>query len=448
MAIARPRGGSFFSGLILIFVGALLLLHNYHEYDLADAFKHWWPLILILFGAVKLYDRTVASRTAETGAGNITAGEVFLAIGLIALVGGVVTWDVLKGKIGDGPINIGDAYPFDLEVAPKTVAANARITIHNGRGSITVRASDTAEIRVSGKKSVKSWNEDDAKRVADPISAEITGGGDEYDIHPTGLPIGNSRVSVDLEVRVPPKAILTIRNEKGDISVSDIGAPVTINSISGDIEVRDTGGDVSIESKKGDVKVTDTKGNVKLSGHGGQVEVISASGSFTLDGEFYGPIRAERVAKGVRFVSQRTDLTMSQLSGHMEASPGSLEVADVAGSLTVRAQDDMNIENVTGKLKIDNRKGDVHVRFSAPPKEEVEIMNSSAEIDVSLPESSSFEIAGDCANCEIQSEFTDDALKITENSGDHHIEGKYGAGRGPKITLKTSHGTISIHKTS
>jgi DUF4097 and DUF4098 domain-containing protein YvlB len=255
-------------------------------------------------------------------------------------------------------------------------------------------------------------------------------------------------VSLDLEISVPQKAVLTIRNEKGDISVSDIAAPVTINSITGDIEVRDAGGDVSIDMKKGDVKVSDTKGNVKLSGHGGQVDVVSASGSFTVDGEFYGPIRAEKVAKGVRFVSQRTDLTLSQLSGHMEASPGNLEVADVPGSLTVRAQDDMTIENVTGKLKIDNRKGDVHVRFSAPPKEEVEINNSSAEIDLSLPESSSFEITGDCSNCGIESEFSNDGLKVTEHSGDHHLEGKYGPGRGPKITLKTSHGTIAIHKTS
>jgi DUF4097 and DUF4098 domain-containing protein YvlB len=448
MAIARPRGGSFFSGVVLIFVGALLLLHNYHGYDLGDALKHWWPLILILFGVVKLYDRAVANRTGDPGAGNITAGEVFLALGLIALVTGVIGWDFAKGKMGDAKIDIGDSYPFDLDVAPKTVPADARVTVHVGRGDITVRSSDTPEIRVSGKKNVKAWSETDAKRIAEPISAEIVQSGNEYEIRPSGLPGGDSRISLDLEISVPQKAFVTIRSDKGDINVSDISAPVTINSGTGDIEVRDTGGDVSIDSKKGDVKVSDTKGNVKLSGHGGQVDVVSASGSFTLDGEFYGPIRAEKVAKGVRFVSQRTDLTISQLNGHMEASPGNLEVTDVQGNLTVRAQDDMTIENVTGKLKIDNRKGDVHVRFSSAPKEEVEINNSSAEIDLSLPESSSFEITGDCSNCDIQSEFSEDALKTSERAGDHHIEGKYGSGHGPKITLKTTHGTISIHKTS
>lgn len=447
MAITRPRGSSFFSGLILIFVGVLLLLHNYGGYDLGEALKHWWPLLLILLGAIKLFERTMAGRSGEPNSAGITAGEIFLTIGLIALVSGVVAWDIVKGKIGD-KIDVGDSFSFDVEAAPLPVAPDARISVRNGRGNISVRSSDTAEIRVSGKKNVKAWSENDAQHIGEPISVAIEKTSDGYEIHPTGLPSRDSRFSVDLEISVPQKAAVTIRNDKGDISVSDIASPVTINSISGDIEVRDTGGDVDIDSKKGDIKVSDTKGNVKVSGHGGQVEVISASGSFTLDGEFYGPIRAEKVAKGVRFVSKRTDLTLSQLTGHMEASPGNLEVADVPGNLTLTAQDDISIENVTGKLKVDNRKGDVEIRYSTPPKEEVEISNSSARISISLPESSSFEISADCHNCDIDSEFDEDSLKTTKNHDDSHTEGKYGSGHGPKITLKTSHGGISIHKTS
>jgi DUF4097 and DUF4098 domain-containing protein YvlB len=449
MAITRPHSGSFFSGLLLIFVGILLLLHNYQGYDLGEALKHWWPLIFIVWGAIKLFERTVATRAGQPSGGTITASEVLLVFGLIVLVGIVVAVDYGKQHIGDRGIDLGETFSYDIEATPKPVSPDSHVTIHNGRGNISVRSSDTAEIRVLGKKNVKAWSDSDAQRVANPISIEIAQTGDGYEIHPTGLPSRDSRISVDLEVSVPPKAVVTVRNDKGDITISDMAAPVTINSGTGDIEVRDTTGDVSIDLRKGDVKVSDTKGNVKLSGHGGQIDVISASGSFTLDGEFYGPIRAEKVAKGVRFVSQRTDLTLSQLTGHMQASPGSLEVADVPGNLTVRAQDDISIENVTGKLKVDNHKGDVEVRYSTPPKEEVEIDNSSASISITLPESSSFEITGDCHNCDIESEFESDSLKTSQpHSGDSHIEGTYGSGHGPRITLKTSHGNISIHKTS
>ena len=87
------------------------------------------------------------------------------------------------------------------------------------------------------------------------------------------------------------------------------------------------------------------------------------------------------------------------------------------------------------------------MRFSSAPKEDIEITNASAAITLSLPESSSFEIAADCHSGDIDSEFEADSLKkTTTGSGDSHLEGKYGNGRGPKITLKTSYGSISIHK--
>jgi len=96
---------------------------------------------------------------------------------------------------------------------------------------------------------------------------------------------------------------------------------------------------VSIPGKS-DIKVSDTKGNIKISGHGGEINVSGATGGLTIEGEFYGAIRADKVAKGVRFISQRTDLTLSQLAGHMEAGPGNLEIFDAPGNLSVRSQDD------------------------------------------------------------------------------------------------------------
>jgi DUF4097 and DUF4098 domain-containing protein YvlB len=103
----------------------------------------------------------------------------------------------------------------------------------------------------------------------------------------------------------------------------------------------------------------------------------------------------------------------------------------------------------TGKVKVDNRNGNVEVRFSAPPKEDVEIYNSSAGITLSIPGSSSFNIVADCHSGDIDSEFSADTLKKSStDSGDSHLEGKYGSGRGPKITLKTSYGSISLHKTA
>jgi DUF4097 and DUF4098 domain-containing protein YvlB len=452
MANYRPRGKSIFPGLALLVVGALLLLHNYRGLDLRYLLHHWWPLIFIFWGAIKLFERTAASRSGEPPA-RISGGEIFLVLGLLSILGIVVAVDYAKSRVSGNYDDWGitNSFDFDLEgPAPVTVPADARITIRNGRGDISVRSSDEPRIRVSGQKSAKAWNEKDAQRMASAVSVEVVQNGDGYEIRSITTGGGNSRVSIDMDIAVPKKASLTIRGERGDVTVSDMEKPVSVTTQAGDIDIRDTAGDVTIETRKGAVKVSDTKGNVKLSGRGGEINVSGATGGLTIDGEFYGPIRADKIAKGVRFLSQRTDLTLSQLTGHMEAGSGNLEIADAPGNLSLRTNSyDVNIENASGKVKVENRNGNVEVRFSFPPKEDVEITNSSAPINLSIPASSSFELLADCHSGDIDSEFQADSLAQTSpKPGDSHLEGKYGSGRGPKITLKTSYGSISLHKTS
>jgi len=453
MANGRTPRSSIFPGLVLLSIGTLLLLHNYGGLEIDSVLHHWWPLLLIFWGAIKLYERTLGARSGDPAAASITAGEVLLVLGLLAFLGIVVGADYARSKFPGKDIGIefnGDAHDFDLDVAPKTVPPNARISIRNGHGDVSVRPSDEGEIRVSGKKIVNAWTDSDAERIAQKAKGQIVENGGGYEIVTPGFETASSRVAVNLDVLVPKRAGLTVRDEKGDVTVSDMAASVSVTSLNGDIEVRDTAGDVNIDMRRGDVKVSDTKGDVKISGKGGEVNVVSAGGGLTREGEFYGPIRADKINKGVRFISQRTDLTVTQLSGHMEAGSGNLEIADAPGNLSLRTNSyDVSIENAGGKVKIDNRNGNVTVRFSSPPKEDIDITNSSAGIDVRLPGSSSFEILADSRSGDITSEFSSASLKLSgADSGNMHLEGKYGSGRGPKITLKTSYGSISIHKTS
>jgi cell wall-active antibiotic response 4TMS protein YvqF/putative adhesin len=444
MSYGRPRGSSVFSGLILIIIGVLLLLHNYRGFELGSLFVHWWPLLLIVWGALKLYERTAArSAGGDPSGSRITPGEVFLVLGLLALVGIVAGVEGVKEHFPD--IMDGNTTAIDLDVAPKAVPANARVTIKGTRGDISVRSSSEAEIRVNGKKNIRSWNQRDADRLSGGSGVEIVQNGDGWDVQPSN---GDSRISTDMDVVVPSKSAVTVRNEKGDISVSDLGTSVSINSGTGDIDVRGTIGDVNLDMKRGDAKVSSTKGDVRVSGTGESVDVTDASGSFTINGEFVGPIRAEKITKGVRFVSHRTDLTISQLSGHMEAGTGNLEIVDAPGNVILRThEEEINVENPGAKVKIDNRNGNIELRFSSPPKDDIDITNASAGISISMPENSNFQIVADCHSGDIDSEFESDSLKkTTTEGGDSHLEGRYGTGRAPKITLHTTYGSISIHK--
>lgn len=436
-----------FPGLLLLLVGALLLVHNYGGLDISGIFLHWWPLLLILWGAVKFYERS-----AGRGSGGwITGSEVALVVVLVAVVGSLAAYDYGRGRYRNAFIGLGgDRYNFDLDVPPQPAAAGARVTIRNYHGDVTVRAADAPQLQVTGKKNVRSWSEDEAQKLAQSLTAQILQEGESYVVQPEGYDGGDSRFSMDLDVAVPKKAPISVRSEKGDITISDGGADVSADSGGGDVEIDDTSGNVNVDARRGDITVSNTKGDVKISGRGGEVAVTGATGGLTLDGEFFGPIRAEKVAKGVRFLSQRTDLTLTQLSGHLETGEGNLEIADAPrGDLSLHTKSyDISLENIGGTITVENRSGDVTVRFSQAPRNDVTITNASGGVAISMPGDANFQITADCKSCDISSDFSSDTLKQTKSGADSHLEGQYGTGRGPRITLRTSYKPISLNKTS
>jgi len=441
------RSSGLFSGLVLISVGVLLLLHNYGNLEIGEFIKRWWPLMIIFWGAVKLYERTAGRRFGGGDGGRATGSEAGLVLAMVALVAIVALSTRVKDHFGP-VLDPSESFSYDIDVAPKKIPANARVMVRNGRGDIIVRGSDNGEIRLTATKTIKSWSETEAARIAEPVKVTIEQNGDGYEVHPTGFDLSSSKIGVNLEVAIPKKSVLSVKTDKGDVTVSGISGDVVITDMTGDVDVRGTAGDVNVEMRKGDAKISGTKGDVKISGKGGEIEVNDTTGSLTVEGDFYGPIRADKALKGVRLVSSKTDLTLSALAGHFESGSGNMDIVDAPGNLSLRTRDsEINVENPGGKVSIDNRNAAVGVRFSSSPKEDVQITDSSGEIALTVPSGASFEITADCRNCEIGSEFPGLGASKTEG-GDSHLAGKYGNGKGPKITLKTSYGNISLRRTS
>src|SRR5260370_5916374 len=183
MAYGRTPRSSIFTGLVLLSIGTLLLLHNYRGLEIDSVLHHWWPLLLIFWGAIKLYERTLGARSGDPAAASITAGEVLLVLGLLAFLGIVVGADYARSKFPGKDIGIefnGDAHDFDLDVAPKTVPPNSRISIRNGHGDVSVRPSDEGEIRVYGKKLGNAWTDSDAERIPQKAKVQIVENGGEH----------------------------------------------------------------------------------------------------------------------------------------------------------------------------------------------------------------------------------------------------------------------------
>src|SRR5260221_8663670 len=94
----QARSTGFFSGLLLISPGILMLLWRYEHIGLGSILRRWWPLIFIGWGLVKFYERTTAYRQGRS-TGWITAGEIFLVVGVFCLIGVVVIVDLVRKRI-------------------------------------------------------------------------------------------------------------------------------------------------------------------------------------------------------------------------------------------------------------------------------------------------------------------------------------------------------------
>ena len=447
MTNGRPRRRSIFSGVLLIVLGLVFLAQNFRgDFGFWRLIWKWWPLILILWGVAKLIDRLAAQRSGEGAPPTISGGEILL-VSLVILLGlgvSAVHW-IPRGPGVDVPW--GNEYSFNQDIGPQAIPANSHISIRTQRGGITVRAEDTLEISVSAKKTGHAWTETEAQRQCQHVSVAISHSVDAYEVGMQGGEDG--RCTVDLEVHVPKQSDISTRTDHGDIQLTGIEGGVSVTTAHGDVEVRNPGGDVSVETRKGDVQISDAGGNVKVSGRGGDVSISNVSGAATIDGEFYGSIKLEKIAKGVHFVSQRTDLTVTKISGRVDTSSGNLEITDASGSVSLKTKDyDVVMENVGGRIHINNHNGIVELRFATPPKDDIDVNNDSAGITLTLPSKAAFEIHADSHSGEIESEFSESSLKKTgggNGDSDSHLEGKVGA-RGPKINLKTSYGSIALRK--
>src|SRR5258707_14248010 len=99
-----PRGPRSMAGPVgLIIVGFVFLLATMGKLEfpvLARLFAHYWPVLIILWGVMKLVEHQRAQRTGMRASG-IGAGGVFLLIfliggGLIASPAGHMHWDDIR----------------------------------------------------------------------------------------------------------------------------------------------------------------------------------------------------------------------------------------------------------------------------------------------------------------------------------------------------------------
>src|SRR5262249_11196888 len=150
-------------------IGCLFLLHNFGVHlPIWRAFGRFWPLLLILWGVIKLLEHANANRQGYRATG-IGAGSVLLLIiiiifGLGAHYSSDVNWGGVRDQIQiDDDLGgmFGNAFTYD-DTIEQNFPSGGSLRIVSDRGAINVQPSDTDTIKIVVHKKLYANNQNDA----------------------------------------------------------------------------------------------------------------------------------------------------------------------------------------------------------------------------------------------------------------------------------------------
>jgi Toastrack DUF4097/LiaF transmembrane domain len=447
-----PRQRSFAGAVVLIIVGVVFLLGTMRVLSvgkLAHLFASYWPVLLILWGVIKLVEHQQAQRHG-TRASSIGAGGVFLVVmivvfGLIANQIERVNWSGLREEMGDDsdfPNIFGENYNFSDHLE-QDFPADAALKVIDTHGAVSIHASDDNKITVVVRKRIGAENQTDADKYNTETKPTIIAMGGLVTLN-ANVEAGDHPVETDLDISVPRKAQITVNSRRGDVNVSGRSGNVDISTQHSDTSVDDVTGNVKVSQEKGSVKIEQVSGDVHVDGRMSEVNVADVKGSVQLDGEFQESIKLERIAKTVTFKSSRTDMELSRIAGSLDLDSDELHAEEVTGPLhlTTRSKN-IRLDGVSGDVRLQDDNGTVEVVMKTLGN--VQIDNRNGEVQLSVPDKAGFRLDARTRGGEIQSDFPE--LKVSNDEHEAKASGTVGNGAS-HIVVNNEHEGIEIRKAS
>jgi hypothetical protein len=448
----RRHRRSFAGPLVLIILGLVFLLGNLHMlswYRLAIWFSHYWPLLLILWGVVKLIEHYQAQREGTRASGIGPGGVLLLVLivvfGLISTQAARVNWSGLKDNFNfddnDFDNIFGETYNYNDRLQQNFPAGDSLKVIDN-HGAVSVHPSDDNNVTVVVRKQVGADNQDDANKYNTETKPTITTIGGLVTVNANVEAAGDHPIETDLDISVPRKAPLSIISRRGDINVVDREANVDISSQHADTSIENVSGNVKITQDHGSLKIEQITGDVHVDGRPDEVSVSDVKGSAQLDGDFQESVKLERISKMVGFKSSRTDMEFSRIDGSLNLDSDELNADALTGPLHLLTRSkNIRLEDVSGDVRLQDDNGTVELGMRNVGN--VQIDNRDGDIQVSLPEKAGFRIDARTRDGEISSDFPE--IKINNDEHESRANGVVGNGSA-HIVLNNEHEGIEVRK--
>lgn len=451
MNSGRRGRSSIFAGLLLVVLGVIFLVGIFHpNLRLGHWIAVYWPVLLIVWGVAKIFDYWAAQHSGEPRPTMLSGGEAALIVLLVIVLGGFVIRDWVHNRFPNVNFDMpefGPSFTRSESLPPQTIPSDARLAIDIGRGDIAVQGHTGDDLVVHADKRIWGISQASADKAMQQAQVNVENFGGLYRIRPLFGPEQRGRASIDLALEAPSSASVAASTNHGDIRLSNIGGSAQGHTGDGDVDVSGAGADVNVNLNRGDARIAGARGNVRVTGRGDNVNISDVSGNASVEGAFAGSIHARNVAQTIRCALPWSAITVEHLDGTLETDLGDLSISGASGPTRIATHNtDINLKNVSGQMDIADAHGDIKVALSAPPREDIHISNDAGDVDVTLPEESSFQVEAVSRGGDVQSDFAGGQLSVTNMNGNGQISGRVGAPGGPRITVATTYGTIHLRK--
>ena len=449
-----PRRHRSFAGpFVLIIVGVVFLLGTMHVLSvgrLAHLFANYWPVLLILWGVIKLIEHHQAQREGTRSSG-IGAGGVLLVImivvfGLIATQLERVNWSGMRDNFNFDDSDFsnlfeGNTYNYNDHLE-QDFPAGASLKVIDTHGAVSVHPSDDNKITVVVRKRVAAENQNDADKYNTETKPTITAIGGLVTVDAKTEGAGDHPVQSDLDISVPRKVSVTIESRRGDVNVTGRDAAVNISAQHSDTTVEDVSGNVKISQEKGSARAQQVNGDVHVEGRLNEVAVSDVKGTVQLDGEFQESVKLERIAKTVTFKSSRTDMEFSRIDGTLDLDSDELHAGEITGPLRLNTRSkNIRLDGLSGDVRLQDDNGAVELVMRSVGN--MQIDNRNGDIQLSLPEKAGFRLDARTRDGEIQSDFAE--LTVSNQEHESKANGSVGSGSS-HIVINNEHDNIEIRK--
>jgi DUF4097 and DUF4098 domain-containing protein YvlB len=201
---------------------------------------------------------------------------------------------------------------------------------------------------------------------------------------------------------------------------------VKLSTSGGDVDLGDLTGNAELHTSGGDIKAARINGNIIGRTSGGDLRVTSASGTMNVH-------------------TSGGDIEIESVGGAVEAktSGGSIEVGRAGSTVSAHTSGgNIKIREALDAIDASTSGGSIHARLTRQPHADSTLSTSGGDVVVELPANVGAALDAHASGGGID---TDMPVTIMGHKEDDSLVGTIGAG-GPRLTLRTSGGGISLHK--